>query len=549
MKNTRWVLIDTETTGLSSPIFAVELAAQRMLGWKPEGEPFRALLDHKVEIPTAASRVHGYTREILQRDGVEPLEAHRRFNKYIETLPIVAFNLSYDLEQVLKPEWKRLGFTASGKPGFCALRLAQRLLDPVPAGNCKLQTLRQYYNLPDRGEHSALGDVQTVADLCERVLHPLAEYRGLDTWWKLASYAADEWYPSRIAFGKYKGRLIHEARSDGVFRGWLEWLTESSNERTANMGRWYLRRIEEDGELLLPGSIITTVEKCREDLGDGAADARVVIYSNLELDRLKNLVAVARTKLAELETSYTKEKSKVDATNSRLFGLLRAHYQRRDRLRLIVDYREKYLHSLVRGEAAEAAQAEKDFAKAKEESDSDYDITAEMASKKRVLTPDEQGELSVLWRKLVKLYHPDRFVNEPEKHQTYVKLTTAINLAKDNGNIATLREIAEDPQRFIIRQGWAILDFSDEAQLDQLRKLYDALQLEIVTVIESLYLLRESPEYELKELTEKNPELLEKVAAERAIAIEKEIEELAKLATKLAGEIRELDEDADTRIS
>jgi len=27
--------------------------------------------------------------------------------------------------------------------------LAQRLLDPVPAGNCKLQTLRQYYRLPN----------------------------------------------------------------------------------------------------------------------------------------------------------------------------------------------------------------------------------------------------------------------------------------------------------------------------------------------------------------------------------------------------------------
>ena len=32
-----------------------------------------------------------------------------------------------------------------------------------------------------------------------------------------------------------------------------------------------------------------------------------------------------------------------------LFRLLHEHYQKRDRLRLIVDYREKYLDSLVRG--------------------------------------------------------------------------------------------------------------------------------------------------------------------------------------------------------
>jgi len=35
-------LLDTETTGLNSPIFVVELAVQRMRGWEPESLPFRA---------------------------------------------------------------------------------------------------------------------------------------------------------------------------------------------------------------------------------------------------------------------------------------------------------------------------------------------------------------------------------------------------------------------------------------------------------------------------------------------------------------------------
>ena len=33
------------------------------------------------------------------------------------------------------------------------------------------------------------------------------------------------------------------------------------------------------------------------------------------------------------------------------------------------------------------------------------------------------------------------------------------------------REIAEDPHGFILRQGWARLDFSEEAELTQLRRL------------------------------------------------------------------------------
>ena len=169
-------------------------------------------------------------------------QVYRDFAEYVGSLPLVSFNLEYDLEEVLKPEWKRLRVAPIGRQGFCALRLAQRLLDPVPAGNCKLQTLRQYYHLPERGAHTALGDVQTVVDLLGLVLRPIAERRGLDTWEKIVAYASEEWYPSRIAFGKFKGHLVSEAKRNPDIRRWVEWLAGSSNPRSAKMGRWYLTR-------------------------------------------------------------------------------------------------------------------------------------------------------------------------------------------------------------------------------------------------------------------------------------------------------------------
>ena len=64
-------------------------------------------------------------------------------------------------------------------------------------------------------------------------------------------------------------------------------------------------------------------------------------------------------------------------------------------------------------------------------------------------------------RKLVRLYHPDRFAQEPEKQETYHRLTAAINAAKESGDLATLRMIADDPHGFILRQGWAALDFRE----------------------------------------------------------------------------------------
>ena len=59
-----------------------------------------------------------------------------------------------------------------------------------------------------------------------------------------------------------------------------------------------------------------------------------------------------------------------------LFRRLREHYQKRDRLRLIVDYRKKYLDSLVRGGDEEARQAEENYAKARAQSEKDYQETA-----------------------------------------------------------------------------------------------------------------------------------------------------------------------------
>jgi DNA polymerase-3 subunit epsilon len=232
-----------------------------------------------------------------------------------------------------------------------------------------------------------------------------------------------------------------------------------------------------------------------------------------------------------------------------LFRQLREHYQQRDRLRLIVDYRRKFLDSLIRGGEEEAKQAETHYEQAKAQTDKDYEETAAAVAETKQLTTEEEAELSRLWKKLVKLYHPDRFANQPDKLETYEKLTAAINHAKDRGDIATLKEIADDPHGFILRQGWATLDFSDEVELAQLRRLNETLQLEIIEVIESLNRLKESPDYELCQLSERKPSMLDELAAERAKLLNQESAELEKRAAQLAEEIAELSGQKPSRIA
>jgi DNA polymerase-3 subunit epsilon len=267
-----------------------------------------------------------------------------------------------------------------------------------------------------------------------------------------------------------------------------------------------------------------------------------------ELEQLRQLVAGARAQLAELETDYTKVKSRVDAVQAVLFGHLREHYQKRDQLRLMVDYRQKFLKSLTRGNSEEAKQAEEKFEQAKTKTDKDYEELAAAADKKKQLTAEEEAELSQLWKKLVKLYHPDRFSNDPDKLETYHKLTAAINQAKDTGEIETLREIAEDPEGFLFRNGWATLDFSDQEELTQLRRLHETLQTEIAAVALSLKHLRASPDYELCQLAERKPGMLDELAGERTKQLEIENVELEMQAERLAKEIKKLSGQSSSRI-
>ena len=82
-----------------------------------------------------------------------------------------------------------------------------------------------------------------------------------------------------------------------------------------------------------------------------------------------------------------------------------------------------------------------------------------------------------------------------------------------------------------------------------MKRLWESLELEIVRVLESTNRLRESAEYELAQLVEKQPGLLDAVAAKRIAALDAELAELNAEAARLAAEIGELTGDGDAGIA
>lgn len=166
-------------------------------------------------------------------------------------------------------------------------------------------------------------------------------------------------------------------------------------------------------------------------------------------------------------------------------------------------------------------------------------LTATLAEKQE-LSAAEAAEVSQLCRKLVKLFHPDRFAHEPEKQETYHKLAAAIDHAKDHGDLATLRRIADDPHGFILRQGWAALDFGEEREIAQLHRLWESLEIEIICLLEAINQLKESPDYELHRLTTQTPAFFDETVNRHIKNLEKELALLESEAEGLAREMAEL---------
>lgn len=187
MTDEEWIIVDTETNGVFPPICTVEIAAQRMVGWEPAGEPFRVLLNHDVWIDPGAQAVHGYSREFLRRHGQDPHHAHRAFHEYVGDLPIVAYNISFDWNRVLEPEYQRLGVPVTGRRGFCAMTLARRAIPETR--NYRLDTLKAHFGLGLEPSHKALNDVLVVARLFERVLRERLASAGIEGFTTVAAFS------------------------------------------------------------------------------------------------------------------------------------------------------------------------------------------------------------------------------------------------------------------------------------------------------------------------------------------------------------------------
>ncbi len=79
----------------------------------------------------------------------------------------MAYNISFDWNRVLEPEYKRLNVPQTGGRGFCALTLARRVINETD--NHRLETLKDYFKLSTEQSHKVINDVAVVVSLFSRI--------------------------------------------------------------------------------------------------------------------------------------------------------------------------------------------------------------------------------------------------------------------------------------------------------------------------------------------------------------------------------------------
>lgn len=161
----RALVLDTETTGLD-PLNGdriIEVAAIEIVNLVPTGRQFHRLLDPERDIPPEATRVHGFTAEMLA--------GKPRFADILPELldflredPIIAHNAPFDFG-FLDAEFARCGAPPLDRARMVdTLEIAKRRYPGLP--NSLDALCRRFgIDLSQRTTHNALLDVRLLAEV------------------------------------------------------------------------------------------------------------------------------------------------------------------------------------------------------------------------------------------------------------------------------------------------------------------------------------------------------------------------------------------------
>lgn len=174
----RWVVVDTETSGLDparDALLAIGAVAVDAQGVRL-GDSFEILIHHLPRNDAGNAHIHGIGIE-AQAGGVPAREALRAFLDYVAGAPCIAFHAPFD-RAVLKRACDRAGLRGQQLRWLDAAALAEALASRALApGRRSLDDWLAAFGIGVVLRHNAAGDALATAELLLR-LRALATTRG-----------------------------------------------------------------------------------------------------------------------------------------------------------------------------------------------------------------------------------------------------------------------------------------------------------------------------------------------------------------------------------
>ena len=165
-----YVSLDLETTGLEpKKDRIIEIGAAKIRDGQVQ-ETYSLLVDPRVKIPERITDLTGISDQMVEgQPFVE--EAVTGLLEFCEELPLLGHNLMFDYSFV-KHSAVNMGLPFE-KQGMDTLKIARVLLPDLESRS--LQSLCQYYQIPQQEAHRALEDALTTFRLYERLREAFGE--------------------------------------------------------------------------------------------------------------------------------------------------------------------------------------------------------------------------------------------------------------------------------------------------------------------------------------------------------------------------------------
>lgn len=167
-----YLVIDTETTGLSASDRIIELAAVKVVHGEIVDQRSQ-LIQPEVPLPPFITGLTGITPDMLR--GKKTIrEVLPRFLDFAGDLPIIGHNISFDLGMIHQ-EAKRVGIPVRLTPGADTLMMSRQRLPHVRSHS--LTNLVDELHISYRNNHRALADVYATQQLYELLLAMPTKHR------------------------------------------------------------------------------------------------------------------------------------------------------------------------------------------------------------------------------------------------------------------------------------------------------------------------------------------------------------------------------------